>query len=409
MAESTNAGPDESENIKLWLESDKVPRTGVRAVSITGKEAISRPYQFEILFASQTGIDPKDVIGQTARIGIDAIGHELVANGVILQFEQNDPSIAGDFVYRVILVPRLSLLEFTRQNQIYGTETSLSLVEIIDQTMASELRKQSSFHAGREVNVVIEKRIFGRYRSRNHIVQFQETDLAFISRLCEHNGVFYFFEQRDTGEVAIFGDRNIAFNLVDLPDGKLQYLRPGTSMRPTNCVTSLRSEHRVLTNRVVLTEYNEQSPSLELRAQADVSAEGFGFVVEYGQNFLTPDEGQRLAQVRAEELEATGNIYFGESTSPQLRPGLIFELDGHPDSAFNTKYLVTEVFHEGTNPFDAVEGIGLDERSYKNRFSAIPAETAFRPRRLTPKPVAAGIFSATVDATGSGERAELDD
>jgi type VI secretion system secreted protein VgrG len=54
---------------------------------------------------------------------------------------------------------------------------------------------------------------------------------------------------------------------------------------------------------------------------------------------------------------------------------------------------------------------GADEpsSSYHNEFLAIPASVTFRPPRSTPRPVVPGTLNAKIDASGSGQYAELDD
>ena len=47
--------------------------------------------------------------------------------------------------------------------------------------------------------------------------------------------------------------------------------------------------------------------------------------------------------------------------------------------------------------------------AYANTFHSIPSDTAYRPPRETPKPKLYGVLNAKVDASGSGEYAEVND
>ena len=98
----------------------------------------------------------------------------------------------------------------------------------------------------------------------------------------------------------------------------------------------------------------------------------------YGENFLTPEEGARLARVRAEELSARRVVFRGAGTALSLRPGYTFKLEDHP--RFDGEYLVTELTHAG-NDFgglrDAAELLGLDGPQgdgYHVELVAIPQE-----------------------------------
>src|SRR5436853_620536 len=52
------------------------------------------------------------------------------------------------------------------------------------------------------------QRLLGSYGKRPMIAQFKESDLSFVSRLCEHLGIFFFFEHGDDGDQIVFGDYN---------------------------------------------------------------------------------------------------------------------------------------------------------------------------------------------------------
>lgn len=394
----------------LWLEGAGIKKGDVRVEAIEGREAISMPYRFEAIFVSSRALKASDIVGQAMKLGIDVGSDSLVVHGVVLEFHTEDPTVAGDFVYRVVVVPRAKILDFNRQNRIFGSQTPITLPEIIQQELDGKLAKQSSHGAGHGEIIQSELRLIGSYPAHNYVVQYSESDLAFMSRLCEHAGVFFFFEQTDSGEKMIFGDNNLAFTAADLPEGGVVYRQVGQgSSSNLRRALSFRNEAKALPGKIFLREYNEMMPSVELLSNADISRDGFGIVVEYGQHFATPDEGNRLAKIRAEEIAVRGSVFWGQSNAPQLRPGYIFSISDHPDANMDGRYVVTTVTHEAANPIALGQDFGVESKAYTNRFEAIPLSVPFRPQRVTPKPVAAGIYNATVDGSGSGERAELDE
>ena len=96
---------------RLWFENDSIARNDVSVEAIKGREAISQPYRFEATLVSHHAVKAADVIGQRATLGIDVGEDKLVVHGVVVEFEADDPTYAGDFVYRLTLAPRLKLLE----------------------------------------------------------------------------------------------------------------------------------------------------------------------------------------------------------------------------------------------------------------------------------------------------------
>ena len=80
------------------------------------------------------------------------------------------------------------------------------------------------------------------------------------------------------------------------------------------------------------------------------------------------------------------------------------KLDGHPKA--DAELLVVSIEHEADQP---VFGRGGTERRYRGTFTAISAETPFRPARVTPKPKIHGAITAVIEAVQGPQYAELDD
>ncbi|MCP3889964.1 MAG: hypothetical protein GY702_13995, partial [Desulfobulbaceae bacterium] len=96
-------------------------------------------------------------------------------------------------------------------------------------------------------------------------------------------------------------------------------------------------------------------------------------------------------------------------------PGYTFDLNDHYKDAYNRKYLVSEVTHEGHQTGYLISGLSkaLDQRDeamfYSNNFTAIYSDDQFRAEHLSEKPKISGTINAKIDAAGSGEHAELDE
>ncbi|MDH5693153.1 MAG: type VI secretion system tip protein VgrG, partial [Gammaproteobacteria bacterium] len=165
-------------------------------------------------------------------------------------------------------------------------------------------------------------------------------------------------------------------------------------------------------NKVVISDYNYRKPTTPLKATASIESNGVGLLSEYGSHFKTPDEGEVLAKIRAEEISARKNIYTGASDCAYFRVGHVFTLAGHYREASNQEYLITKVRHEG-----ALEDLStlkpgtthMESTSYRNSFSALPLSMAYRPQRATPIPKLYGIMNAHIDGAGEGDYAEIDE
>lgn len=375
-------------------------------VRMNGVEAISRPYRFELVLVSDDArIDLAKVLGAAATLRIlapDDAARATPYAGMLAEFDQLHQ--AGGFTfYRAVLVPRLWQLALYRNSEVYLHEQTIP--EIIEGIL-----KSARLSPGRDYALQLK----GHYRPRSYVCQYQETPLAFVSRWLEREGIYYHFEQVDGIDKLVLIDDKLGqpAQVVTVnyrPADELDVGLAPDSVRGFVCRT------RMLPRTLVLKDYNHRRASLPLEVTAEVSASGLGEEMLYGENFRTLEEGQRYADIRAQELRCGARVFNGEATAVGLRSGSFMDLSHHYREDFNGRYLVTEITHEGSQagallaglktPFNANDG---QTTFYRNNFVALPAATQFRPARTTPKPRVAGTMNASIDAEGSGQYAELD-
>ncbi len=390
------------EERKFFFVSQAYPEDTFAVVRFKGTEGISKLYEFEILLvAEDPDIDIKKVLNNPARFTIARDDKEVVFNGILAYFDQLHE--VDEYVfYRTLLVPRLWVSTIHHENELFLDQ---SVPEIIE-----EILKQAGL-TSRDY----EFKLTGNYPKWEYICQYRETDYNFICRWMEREGIYFFFDQTDEGEKLIITDTSFAHK--DLPDDPTIYYSPPSALVPTEeeVIKAFVCRQRRLPKKVILKDYNYRKPSLEIKGEATVDPEGKGEVYLYGEHFKTPEEGNHLAKIRAEEMLCREKVFYGESTAPHLRPGYYFQLEDHYRDSFNQKYLVVEIEHEGSQAGLLLAGLSeeLTEEEqdliYHNRFVAIPADVQFRPERKTPKPRFYGTMNAKIDASGEGKYAEIDE
>ena len=249
----------------------------------------------------------------------------------------------GQYVYRMVMVPRLKRLALSRQNQIHGTATPVSVSDVLAHELTGDDLKGSpaSVVSGRLGLGDFELRLTQSYPKRDYIVQFDESDFDFISRLCEHYGIFYFFSHESGRDVAVFGDSLVAFPTIAGPSSIAYRTASGLANTTAAGVFRFAGGANLLPAQVCLRDYNYRIPNLALEIDETVDPSGHGVVVEYGAHFRTPQEGRDLARVRAQELAARKMVFEGSSDSLHLTAGAVFDLSDHFRSDFNAGYLVT--------------------------------------------------------------------
>jgi type VI secretion system secreted protein VgrG len=375
-------------------------------VRMSGFEAISRPYRFELVLVSDDAhLDLASVLAASAELRILAPDGSRTATpyaGMLAEFDQLH-QLGGFTFYRAVLVPRLWQMSLYRNSEVYVSEQTI--VEILD-----ALLKSARFNGSDDYAL---KLIGKNYRSRSYVCQYQETPLAFMSRWLEREGIYYYFEQVDGRDQLVLLDDKI----VQPAEAVAVNYRPADELDvglAPDSVQSFVCRTRPLPRRLVLQDFNHRRAGLPLVVEVDVSATGIGEEMLYGENFRTLEEGEHYAMVRAQELGCGARVFTGEATAVGLRSGRFLDLVHHYRKDFDGRYLVTEITHEGSQagallaglktPYNESEG----QTVYRNSFTALPESVQFRPARITPRPRVAGTMNATIDAEGSGENAEID-
>ena len=113
--------------------------------------------------------------------------------------------------YRAHLVPRLTWLSFTKHNQVFLDKTVPEIIE-------------ACLKDGGLTGADFEFRLQGTYDPVEYVCQYGESHLNFVSRWCEREGIYYFFEQTERAEKVVFTDTHISHTPV--PGGHHHYSPP---------------------------------------------------------------------------------------------------------------------------------------------------------------------------------------
>ncbi|MFA5182008.1 MAG: type VI secretion system tip protein TssI/VgrG [Syntrophales bacterium] len=389
---------------KFSFISKTLPEDTFGVISMKGSEGISKPYEFEIMLVSDNLEIDFDVIMQnTAKLVFHReTGGDAIYNGIITHFEHLH-AIGEYAFYRAYLVPRLWWLSITKHNQI-----------ILDKSLPEFA--QMVLIDGGLTTADFEFRLQGAYDPIEYVCQYNESHLNFLSRWLEREGIYYYFDQTESGEKVIFTDTRLAH--TELPAGKVLTYSPPSgleALRAAEVVASFHCRRSLMPEKVFLKDYNYRKPSLEMSGEANVDPQGRGTVFFYNEHIKTPEEGKRLAKIRAESILCRREVYLGEGSVPFMLPGFTFTLESHYRKGVNQSYLITDIDHEGNQTGYLLSGISMgrsgDEDNkiyYRNFFTAIPGSVQFRPEAKTEKPKISGTISGMIDASGSGQYAELD-
>ena len=176
-----------------------------------GEEKLSQPYRFEVRLATINPLfDDEALLGNPAVLTLsDALGQPHPYQGVVTEVDYLDADSLY-FYYRVVLEPRFVQLRHFRFSEIWLDK---SLPELIrDVLKLADLNVEGPGMNGLpgsaydfDIRLPLAD---DPLTQATFTCQFEETSFAFISRLLEYFGVYYFFEQGPDGEALVFcGDR----------------------------------------------------------------------------------------------------------------------------------------------------------------------------------------------------------
>ena len=362
---------------------------GVYAFS--GFEEACKPYEFGIELVSRSAnVDLTALLGTPACLSIaDRSGGERLVHGLIREMEQLHT--ANRFThYRCSLVPRLWFLGQIRDHRIFQ---NLSVVEIIQQIL-----KEQGFTADGS-----SFKLSYSYEPREYCVQYGETDLHFITRLCEEEGIYFYFEHKADAHCLCFCDREGG---PKIPGQSYLRFFPGSGQRSDTAVINRLTLHeQVNSNAAAYREWNFRKPRLDLEVrdkEEDKQAAPAppGMLLEqyaYPHLYQLRQPGERYVKLRMLRQLTFRQWIECSSDVARFLPSYTFSMHDHPREALNAGWWVVSVRHEGQQPgvleHEAPDGRGLH---YASRVTAIPEMTRFIPALEHPKNRIIGEQSAIV-------------
>lgn len=221
---------------------------------------------------------------------------------------------------------------------------------------------------------------------REYCQQYNESDFNFVSRLLEQEGIFWFFTHAAGKHTLVLADDNSAFPPIT-GDKKVKYQAAASGERETGAIRSAELRLQATSQGFQSSDYNYEQPKAALFAQAGEKKGGMEY--QHPGCFIVKAEGDALAAWKVNALKAQAKQLVGESDCAALMAGHWFTLTDHDDKALNIDWLITAVSHE------------YDGEHYRNRFTAIPKATLYRPQSNTPVP-----FMHTQTATVVGKSGE---
>ncbi|AKT40638.1 type VI secretion system Vgr family protein [Chondromyces crocatus] len=398
--------------------------SALEVVRFHGREAMSSAYRYEIVLLAREAAGMGDVQvsalpGKSAslRIATGSIPAWKVVHGLVDEAEELAALPEGRTI-RVILAPTWTRATWRRRSRIFLEKT---LRDIVDAVLLGDPRVQKGsgeapapeqgdpgFSPAREAfawRIQDPSRLDDR-RVRPFVVQYNESDFAFVARLLEEEGIAFHVENGADTSLLVLSD-------ADTGRTRLAPAIVSAAIKERE-VRTFFSGGRLRPEGVALGEYNWKQPELPMAMQA---GDGGAALFEQAYPGGYPDQagqGKLLAEARLGRYQTEARFARGEGELRVLSAGTIVALE-HKKARHEGEYLVTalEVRGEQSGVLQSQADASMIE-PFAVRFTcarrgegAAVRESGFRPARTTPKPRILGTQTAVVVAAPGAQGAEI--
>ncbi|HET6469798.1 MAG TPA: type VI secretion system tip protein TssI/VgrG, partial [Geminicoccaceae bacterium] len=361
---------------------------------MTGREAIGTPFRYDVtLLADDLSIELERLLGTGMTVEIRTLDgarrhfHGLVANVAHLGME------GSAALYEAELRPWFWFLSRTADCRIFQEKTTLEIV-----TQIFEKYPMAEFDAGRLTDTL---------PTRVYCVQYRESDLDFVSRLLESEGIGYFFTHEAGKHTMVLADNPDGYRTLEGYAEVPYFPESELARRERDHIFEWRAAATVQPGSFVHTSYDFTKPRADLmakRAEPMPHELAEGEVYDYPGRHLEIGAGERIARLRLEELIARHGRARGAGTAAGLAAGHRFALTQYPREDQNTEHVVVAVEHEIWDPaYRSGEPAAAEQEPYLCRLEAMPATKVFRSPCTTPSPVMRGPQTAVVTGPAGEE------
>ena len=239
-----------------------------------------------------------------------------------------------------------------------------------------------------------------------YCVQYRETDFAFVSRLMERFGIYYYFRHEGGNHTLVLADSPAAHTPVVGIDAIHYFPDPAGKARARETVYDWRAGGEILSDEYTMRAFNFETPAVDLTVKSTVAHayEAGARQLEqydYPGDYLARAAGEAQVKTRLESSQAGYQTVQGSATAAGLAPGGLFTLDGHPRSDQNAAMLVVSASYRlYSDQFEADFGRPDPKAEallqFDCQFSAIPKDATWRSRQRTPQPLVRGPQTAIV-------------
>lgn len=384
--------------LKCALQAD-----GLVLFRMRGHEELGRLARWDLeLLAERSDLSVASMLGSDLSVSLELPGGgEREFNGIVTAFELVRPASVNPnrpAAYRAAVRPRLWLLTRASHCRFFY---EMTVPAIVSEVLAA-------------YQIDFDNRCTASYPSREHCAQYRESDFDFVSRLLEHEGIYYYFEHHSGKHKLILAD-SPQVHTATPHYAQIPYRAQLAAPSEFECVYAWSCGGEVQAGISEVNDYDFEKPvqsaqqGLLSRALRTQPLDPVLYAIqEHGVGYTRHADADRYAQAHVQLHQSANERLSGRTTARGIWPGGLFTLSGHPRGDQNGEYLVVSARYElQADTYLSAREASAPRFVFDSSFTALRHDSAFRTARLTPRPRVCGPQTAVVVGP-SGEEIHTD-
>src|SRR5262249_23853322 len=251
---------------------------------------------------------------------------------------------------------------------------------------------------------IFEDALTGTYAKREYTVQYRETDFAFVSRIMEEEGIYYYFEHQDGKHTLKLVDSESGHKKLE-NKASIAYYPPGRALHgDEEYIQSFQQAQRIEPGTVATRSFDFTKPKADLgvKAQNVQKHQSADYeIFDFQGDYIQADNGEHYARVRVDEFHTEFELAEAETNVRDIAVGRLFSLTNAPRKDQEKDYLIVSADWDLRN--NTYEASVNEDAVYSCTMTVLQSKQQFRPARSTPRPTMGGPQTAVVVGPGGEE------
>ncbi len=277
-------------------------------------------------FVKNSAFKPADILGTRIKVEALEIGEvPITFVGIVIEIESLGHALGFDR-YAVELRPWLWFLTRGADNRIFHNESTPDIIKAVFSKLGF---------------TDLTDRLSATYKKREYCVQYGESNFAFVSRLMEEEGIYYYFDHSGANEKLVLAD---SVGSHTSTGGALFKPRTEIGRRDPDTVFEWIPKKSVVPGKISLFEYDMTKPNADLKVSVAIPSGSHAHknyeMYQPGAHYKNAADGEAAARRIMEATAHDAERVKGSGNAPTIRSGALIDLEHSENADEAGKYLV---------------------------------------------------------------------